>query len=393
MRPQMFAGLGLLRPQKFAGLGLLLAFTLILGGIKLSHDPNAAPSSFGSDITVDGIITIGKTSFLNDSNVKKILKDRYGLTVKIDKEIPSNAMVAACVDGRAELDFCWTSSETAGEQIKQRAAPAPVGSATIFNSPIVMYTWGPIADALIAQGIVEKTGETYYVDDFPNLIQMINDRKQWSEIGLPQLNGDITIYSTDPAKSNTGNSFAALLANTFNGGQVVDQASVKAVIPQVQTIFNRMGLLQETTLTLFDQFFTLGMGACPIVVAYESYLIEFSVQHQEPQSQQFIRDNIRTLYPKPTVWSTQPMIAFTAGGERLMRALRDPEIQSIGWQLHGFRPGVAGLPIDPNVVNLPDVPKTFDSIVHMPKPAVMDQIIQGLEATPTVAYMREELLI
>ncbi|MFL5758685.1 MAG: hypothetical protein ACJ789_03045 [Thermomicrobiales bacterium] len=376
-----------MKPQKFAGLGILLAVTLIISGIKLRTDPT--PSGRNSDIAVNGIITIGKTSFLHDPEVKRILKDKYGITVNIDKEIPSNEMVGVCVDRREELDFCWTSSENAGEQIKQRVSPPPVGSATIFNSPIVLYTWGPIADALITQGIVEKTGETYYVIDFPKLIQIISAGTPWSSIGLPQLYGDIKIYSTNPATSNTGNSFAALLANTLNGGQVVDDASVKAVIPKVRMIFNRMGLLQETTLTLFEQFLTLGMGACPIIVAYESYLIEFNVQHQTPQSQQYVRDNVRTLYPAPTVWTTQPMIAFTAGGKRLMEALRDPEIQSIGWKLHGFRPGVAGLPIDPNVVNLPNVPATFDSIIHMPKPAVVDQIIQGLEATPEAAIKPE----
>jgi ABC-type Fe3+ transport system substrate-binding protein len=131
------------------------------------------------------------------------------------------------------------------------------------------------------------------------------------------------------------------------------------------------------------------MGAAPIIVAYESYLIAYSLEHQSTASQQYLRDNVRTLYPKPTVWTTQPMIAFSAEGERFMNALLDPEIQRIGWELYGFRPGRVSEPIDLSVVNLPGVPETFDSVVHMPKPAVMDQLIQGIQATPTDAIKQE----
>jgi hypothetical protein len=376
-----------MRPQKFAGLGLLLAFTLVIGGLKLRHDPS--PPGPGPNITVHGIIGKGKSAFLQDPDVIRFLKDNYGLTVAIDKEAGSFSQVTECVNRKADEDFCWPSSENAGEQIKTQIAPATADSAIIFNSPIVMYTWGPIADALIAQGIVQKNGDTYWIVDFPKFVQMINDGKQWSDIGLPQLYGDVTIYSTNPATSNTGNSFAGLLANMLNGGQVVNTTSVGTIAPQVQSVFSRMGLLSETTQTFFEQFLNHGMGAAPIIVAYESNLIEFSLQHQTAASQAYVRDNVRTLYPKPTVWSSQPLISLSPGGKRLMEALRDPEIQRIGWEHHGFRYGVADHPIDPTVVNVPGVPASIDSVITMPKPAVMDRIIQGLEATPTAAYKPE----
>jgi hypothetical protein len=379
-----------MKARKFAGLGLLIAVALIIGGIRFNgNGDDTPPSGPGSDITVTGITTVGKIAFLNDADVNRILKDKYGITVTVEKEIPSNAMVDECVDRSDELDFCWTSSETAGEQMKQRSAPGPAGSAVIFNSPIVLYTWAPIADALIAQGIVEKTGDTYYVADFSKLIEITCNGTRWSDIGLAQLYGSVKIYSTDPASSNSGNSFAGLLANMFNGGEVVDESTVNGVIPQVRNIFNCMGLLKDTTLPLFEDFLNLGIGSAPIIVAYESYLIAFSLEHQSAASQEYIRDNVRTLYPKPTVWTTQPLVAFSEEGERFMNALRDPEIQGIGWKLYGFRPGRAIEPIDLSVVNLPGVPETFDSIIHMPKPEVMDQLIQGIQATPTDAIKPE----
>jgi hypothetical protein len=372
-----------LKAQKFAGLGLLLAASLIIAGLKLSDRNDPSPSV--RHVTVTGIIGQGKVAFFNDPDVKRVLKDQYGLTVDIADVVPSNGQVGECVNRHDELDFCWTSSQNAGIEIERGVAPAAANEAFIFNSPIVMYTWGPIADALVEQGIVEKSGETYWIVDFPRLVQMIVDGTDWSEIGLSQLNGNITIYSTDPAGSNTGNSFAALLANTFNNGKVVDGSSVTTITPQVKSIFDRMGLLPETTATFFEQFLTQGMGAHPIIVAYESNMIEFSLQNQTEGPQALIRNDIRTLYPKPTVWSAQPVVAFTDGGERLMEALRDPEIQRIGWEEHGFRNGVASRPIDPSKVGVPGIPATIDSATTMPRPEVMLQLVQGLQATPTAA--------
>jgi hypothetical protein len=218
---------------------------------------------------------------------------------------------------------------------------------------------------------------------------MIDDHKQWSDIGLQRPSGEMIIYSTDPATSNTGNSFAGLLANTLNNNHVVDAASVDGVIPQVRSFFNGMGLLSETTATFFEQFLNLGMGAAPIIVAYESNLIEFSLQHQSAASQAYIRDNVRTIYPSPTVWSSQPLVALTPGGKRLMEALRDPEIQRIGWEHHGFRYGVFNNPVDPSIVNVPGVPATIDSVLKMPKPEIMERIVNALDATPTASKPEE----
>jgi hypothetical protein len=158
----------------------------------------------------------------------------------------------------------------------------------------------------------------------------------------------------------------------------------------VEAIFARMGLLPDTTTQLFEQFLALGMGAAPIIVAYESNLIEYGLTHQTPTDQAIIGQQVRTLYPKPTVWSSQPLIALTAGGERLMAALRDPEIQRLGWERHGFRSAVSGVPNNPNAVGQQGVPASIDSVIQMPRAAVMERIITALQATPTAAFRQAE---
>jgi hypothetical protein len=374
------------KARQFAGLAILLLVGLIIVAIKLwpSSDPVPQVSSI-STATVNGIIG-GKAAFLHDPDVIKILNEKYGLTVNFTT-VGSIEQIDRCAAG---LDFCWPSSQTAGELIQRKFASNPVKSEIIFNSPIVLYTWAPIADALIAQGIVEKTGDAYYVVNFARLIQMIGNGVAWKDIGLPQLYGKVIVFSSDPTHSNTGNSFAGLLANTLNNGQVVDGSSAAAVLPQVEAIFARMGLLPNTTTQLFEQFLALGMGAAPIIVAYESNLIEYGLTHQTPTDQAIIGQQVRTLYPKPTVWSSQPLIALTAGGEHLMAALRDPEIQRLGWEHHGFRSAVSGVPNNPNAVGQQGVPASIDSVIQMPRAAVMELIITALQATPTAAFRQAE---
>jgi hypothetical protein len=330
----------------------------------------------GPDITVEGIIG-GKIAFMEDPEVVRILKDKYCITQNNFTRVPSIEMIQKCAE---PLDYCWPSSQTAGQEIAERLGSSSVKSEIIFNSPIVFYTWTPIAEALIVQGMVEKSGETYYLNDFSRLMEMIVADRKWSEIGVPRLHGDINIYTSDPTRSNTGHSFAGFLANTLNGGQVADETSVDAVLPRIASVFAGMGLPQGTTTQLFEQFLTLGMGAAPIVVAYESNLIEYVLAHTDANTQQYIRDNVRMLYPRPTVWSSQPLIALTPNGERMMTALRDPEIQRIGWEHHGFRPAVPTVFVDVTKVNVPGVPQTIDSVIQMPNPATMRRIIEALTA-------------
>jgi len=372
-----------MKPRQYAGLAILLTVAIIVAAVKLWPDSNSNPSSNPDPpdpITVYGIIG-GKVALFQDPDIVNFLKTNYGLTVEY-KRVPSIDMINECQSG---LDYCWPSSQNAGETIKDQLGSTVLGSEIIFNSPLVMYTWTPIADALIAEGIVNKSGDTYYIVDLPRLIDMIDAETAWAAIGLPQLYGPMRILTTDPTQSNTGYSFAGLLANTLNGGKVVDESAAREVAPQLNEFFAKLGLLQVTTTQLFEQFMTVGMGAYPIIAAYESNLIEYLLLHQTPNTQEQIRQNVRTLYPQPTVWTSQPMIALTPGGQRLMTALRDPEIQRLGWEHHGMRTAVPGVVNDVTVLGVTGVPQTIDSVIPMPGPAAMDIIIQALSAPPTAS--------
>ena len=356
--------------RQFAGLALLLmVIGVVAGYVLLKDNTGDAPKS----ATVVGIGG-GKGPFLEDPALIKLLQEKYGLTIDFTR-VPSIDQYARCTEG---IDFCWPSSQTIGELLESKPGLNVLQSEVIFNSPIVMYSWTPIVDALVQQGIVEQRGDTYYIVDFARLLQMDTDGVLWKDLGLPTMNGGVQIRTSDPTASNSGNSFVGLMANTLNGGRVADDVAIGPILPQLVSWFNQRGLMPDTTTEMWEQFFTLGMGASPIIAAYESNLIEYCLQNASEDSQKFIRDNVRTLYPSPTVWSSHPMLALTEGGQRLIEALRDPEVQRLGWEQHGFRTAVPGVANNPGVCNLPGVPATIESVIPMPNPAVMTEIIEGL---------------
>lgn len=174
--------------------------------------------------------------------------------------------------------------------------------------------------------------------------------------------------------------FAGLLANVLNGGEVVNGSTIEPALPQVRAFFARLGFMEQSSGDLFQQYLTTGMGAKPIIVGYESQLVEFSLENAAYEGQ--LKDQVRILYPTPTVWSSHPLIARTAAGVRLLDALKDPQIQKLAWERHGFRSGLIGVQNDPKVLKVVGIPADIASVIDMPGADVMDRIIQALGAVP-----------
>ena len=83
--------------------------------------------------------------------------------------------------------------------------------------------------------------------------------------------------------------------------------------------------------------------------------VEYSMSH--PEVLELLRQKVRILYPKPTVWSSHPLHGLTThGGERLLHALQDADIQRLAWERHGFRSGLLGTQNDPKVLQVVSLP-------------------------------------
>ena len=193
---------------------------------------------------------------------------------------------------------------------------------------------------------------------------------------LDGLNGRFNVVTSDLTRSNSGNMFYGLLLNMVSGGDVATLSDLDANFEIIETYYQRQGLQQSSSGTLFDNFIVQGIGATPLMANYESLIVEFSIANQAQLDA--IMDTLRVVYPQPTVWSSHPMIALTPEGRRLMDALADPEIQELAWEEHGFRSGLIGVTNDPGVLEITGIPAQVTSVMNLPQAQAMQMMVEGL---------------
>lgn len=318
---------------------------------------------------LNGYVGGEKIGFLEDQEVQDILRKDYHLSLEYSKA-GSLDMVTADKEGK---DFLWPSSQTALEYYKSEVGK-PVRSETVFNTPIVIYTRKAVSDALQKEGTVYVQDGIYYVD-LAKLIKLVEDGTSWKSIGLPQLYGNVTVSSTDPVKSNSGNMFAGLLANTLAGG-VATESNVDQYLPEIKQIFEKSGYMESSSADIFSEFLKMGIGSKPLVVGYESQLLEFSVE--QPDIWKQVKDDIVMMYPVPTVWSSHVWIAMDDQAAGAVDALQDSTIQELAWKKHGFRTAVSGGSADntafPDIAVAPQV----NQVGQMPNYKTMKKIIDAL---------------
>lgn len=362
---------------------LLVVAVAAVVAFKQFSGTAGSPLTIGlQPITVSGYYGGEKEEFLNNPDVQKILLDKYKITVNARKA-GSVAMVRDTVL-TAQDDFLWPSSQVSLAIYRQRGGQV-AGSDNIFNSPMVIYTWSEIADFLIKINVVQKRGDVFYITDMPKLVQMISDGTKWKDAGFDKVGGNarIGIRTSDPRFSNSGFIFAGLLSSTLNNGDIPDDATIDALMPKLTSVFTRLGFMEQSSKDLFQGYLTTGMGARPMIAGYESQLVEFVLQN--PASKDEIVRTRRVLYSEPTVWSSHPFIARTANGKRLLEALKDPELQELGWKQHGFRSGLPNVVNDIKALGMSGMPKNIDNVVEMPSPTVMEKILIGLDTVVPVA--------
>jgi len=356
--------------KKYVGLGLLALVAACVFGWHLLRQQS-------EPLTVVGRVGGEKFGFLQDLETQKLLRQRYGLAVKAQKY----GSVEMVTEPATSLHFLWPGSELDLEYYRERGGQF-TQSHNIFHSPLVLYSWDVVTDGLRTHGMVDKRGESYYVTDFPQLLRLIEARTAWADLGLPQLYGSLKIIATDPVKSNSGNSFAGLLANLMNGGDVVtlaDEQRLAMLMTRLQNFFARLGFLEHTSGVLWDKFISQGAGAYPLIVGYENQIIEYSVEH--PEARDVLRQKVRVLYPQPTVWSSHPCIALDATGTRLLQALQDKDLQRLAWERHGFRSGLLGTSNDLAPLAVIGLPKVIEAAMPTPHAAVMQRLLEALSTT------------
>lgn len=349
---------------RIAGLILLVVVILAAGGYYLysSGKPQIT--------TLDGYLGGEKIGLFEDEEVKEVLRKNYGLELEYAKA-GSLDMVTADQEG---MDYLFPSSRTALDYYRDvRGEPAKQD--IILNTPIVIYTHQMVLDALLEQKVATERDGSFYVD-MQKLTDLMLADTSWADIGLPELYGSVSVDTTDPVKSNSGNVYAGLLANVLNGGETVDETSVGAVLLQLKKIFSRLGYMETSSADLFDQFLKTGVGAKPMIAGYESQLLEFSVQN--PEEYETLKEDIVMLYPTPTIWSTHVLIALDDPGEQLISALLDEKVQALAWEKHGFRTSLYSAASDVEIFPVEETCQEITQVMEIPDYQTMKQIIDYL---------------
>jgi hypothetical protein len=359
------------------GLGLLGgAIALTGGGLYLrDHNPLVKPEP----TKLFGFIGGEKKQLLANEKIRAMLADSFGFALDA-RQAGSVEMVREPSLLAQNPQFLWPSSDVMVEIAKQSGVKIQKAQ-VIVNSPIVIYSWEPVAQGLLQAGIVARDKDNYYIVDTKRLLQAHVEAAAWSAVGVTGLYGKVRVVSTDPNRSNSGFMFAGLAADILSE-DVATLDTIRRDQEPLKTIFQRMGFMAYSSGKLFEDYLVGGMGAYPLVVGYESQLLEWSIT--DPDRWQRIRDGSGPkpvmLYPQPTVFSAHPLIAVTGASLPLIDAMQSEAFQNIAWSEHGFRGPLGAVVTGSHGASGLSVPETLTAIVPMPEAATMLALTDSLAA-------------
>jgi Bacterial extracellular solute-binding protein len=350
------------------------------GGIWYSHsnvqaerDAAAArQAEAAQEIQVRGLIGSEKEPLFADAEVQAVLA-RHHVTVHVEKA--GSRDIARRFEPQ-HFDFGFPSGAPAAAALKVVAKPTETYSP--FYTPIVIASWRPIAQILVADHIVSERDGNYFVTDMPALLDLMKRHARWKDLAGNTsftTNKAVLLSSTDVRTSNSAAMYLSLASYLENGQSVIEsQEQVDRVLPFMTELFMRQGFQESSSAAPFEDYLALGMGKTPLLVAYESQMVAFWLAHPERP-----KDDMVVLYPIPTVFSKHVLIPFNEKGKRLGALLeRDPELQSLAHQ-YGFRTG--GSVKGPELWSQHGIhtPSTIVDVVDPPSYEWLEKMITAIE--------------
>jgi hypothetical protein len=349
-------------PRFLLGLALVLV-VCIVAAVVYNNYAKPGKGGSGPDPKPAAITCVGgseKSELMADTDVKRILHDKYGLTVTFSPMGSYDQVQLSTDDLKArKIDCLWPSSASAQNvfESQHKGAFADYRAQTVLQSPEVVYAGPSGTDALVAAGIVQKRDNRYFIVDMKKLLlQYILAHKKWdTDLKAKDLSGPITISSTDPARSNSGFTLTQLELNivaTEDVHQAPNRDQAGKALPTIRALYDAQGLQAASSDAGFQQW--LAQGAefhAPLYAGYENQLIQQVVQLGGQSGQ--VLTSVRVLYPDPTIYSDHPILALDAAASRFIDAMKDDlDIQKLAWKKYGFRSSVQ-LGIN-NVADLPN---------------------------------------
>lgn len=371
--------------KKIIGIIIFVILILFVIGIKLFN--NSSNENNVSEENLENVFVAvggGKEDFIADERVNEIIKEKYGMNVIYDSwsngKMVKNPLVRE--DGsKYDLMFCSDQRFYDYYKLSPDASKGEAERYTVLdggltlNTPIVIYSWDKVVDALMNEEIVTLEDGTYYIDDMNKLLSYILEGKKWSEIGLDMLYGSVNIASTDPVTSSPGATYYGLLLSVMCEGNVTD-AKMQENLPKLKEFYDKSGYMNNTPADLFDRYLKTGMGGEPMIVDYEKSIVEFATANPDGFAQ--VKDSIRILYPRPTIWNSHCIATFTENGNKYNKIFEDTEIGQIAWEKYGFRTGVTGGNYNVDVLGITGIPQIITQTVSSLKMSMYENLIEYL---------------
>lgn len=371
------------KKKQIIGISIFIILILIIIGIKIISNNSKA----NDDINLTNVYVAtggGKEDFISDEEVVSIMKNKYGLNVVYDSWSNGKLIVKPLLreDGTTKYDTMFCSDQRFYDYYKLAPNKANgeadrynvLNGGLTLNTPIVIYSWGEVVDALEKEAIVTQKDGVYYITDMNKLLNYILQGKKWSDIGLNQLYGNINIASTDPVTSSPGATYYGLLLSIMCESNI-NEENISKNLPKLKEFYEKSGYMNNTPADLFEKYLKTGMGGEPMIVDYEKSMIEFANENPDGFAQ--VKDDIRVLYPTPTIWNSHCIATFTENGNKFYNAFEDKDIAQIAWSKYGFRTGISGGSYDVSSLGI-GVPQNITSTVSSLKMDVYNKLIEYL---------------
>ena len=333
----------------------------------------AAKIARDKQVSLRGLIGSEKEPFFADARVQKALA-LQGISVNIEKA--GSRVIASRYDA-TQFDFGFPSGAPAAQQLRSLSKASNVY--TPFYTPIVFASWRPIAEILVANGMAAKQGDFYYIVDLPGLMATVEKGTRWKELKSSSefaTSKSVLVNSTDVRTSNSAAMFLALASYIANNQQIVQsQEDVDRVMPIVAPLFLRQGFQEQSSAGPFEDYLALGMGKAPLLVAYESQMVEFWLKNPER-----VKADMVLLYPRPTVYSKHVLVPYTPAGARLGAALEnDPALRELAHE-YGYRTGGDTKGPETWGKRGVKVPEVLVDVIDPPSYEWLERMITGIEA-------------
>jgi hypothetical protein len=355
------------------GLSLALAAVLALGvvaAIVISVTGRNKSGANGPATKVTGVIGSEKQPFFIDPDVQKAFRAQ-GLDVRVDtagsRQIASQDL--------SKYDFAFPAGEPAAVKIKKDHRTNT--SYQPFFTPMVVASFKPIAELLVANGVAKNQG-TYYTIDLAAYEALVAQNKRWSDLPnntVYPTTKSILITSTDVRTSNSAAMYLAIASYVANKNNIVqDTTQADAVLPVVEPLFLRQGYTQSSSEGPFNDYLSIGIGKTPMVMIYESQFVARAAAHDGSISKDMV-----LMYPSPGLLSKHTLVPLNQKGDQVGRLLQsDSQLQTLEIK-YGFRTSNAGQFkqfASGHGVALPD---SLNNVIDPPTYEVLEYMISMIE--------------